>query len=162
MVGELIKKVLKFILVLIGLGWLAFGTLSSLTESQKINRYNLRFSYPSQQELILNAINLIVATDCGGSATYPWYCDHATFTVDAVVASHEELFAIGKGLPRSGGEFWWLGVKREAQWSEILLQDEGEALPQCEEISEIPSDIFSGFFRYCLEGVNRIDRSSEV
>lgn len=158
MVIKIIKTVLKFILLFAALSWALVGISTNLAESRNLNRINLRFSYPSQQELILNSITLVINTDCEGPSTSPWYCDRATFEIEGLEASHEELFALGKGRPQSGGEFWWLGIKREALWSEIILQDEGEALPICEEVSAIPPDIFAGFFRYCLVGDHRIDR----
>jgi nitrogen fixation protein len=115
-------------------------------------------NYFSETDKIKEGLNLLVAVGCKN--TTDWYCGKNYFEVKEIEATRDNSFSTGVGRSEKGEEFWWVAVKNESWWNDMILLKDGEKV-KCEEIpDELKPKMFGEKLRYCEDKQGKtVDRA---
>ena len=94
------------------------------------------------------------------SVSTPWYCDSVKFTLEETHVSSDNLYARGIGTNKKGLVFNWAMVKEGFTNWYFYPEDSDSVgnLPKCEEIEDLPPEIFDGMFSKCLQDGKEVQR----
>jgi len=114
-------------------------------------------NYFSETDKIKEGLNFLTTVYC--QEVTGWYCEKSSYIVKEIEATRDNSFSTGSGKTESGIDFWWMAVKNESWWNDMMLVKNGDVI-KCNEIPDkLGPEMFEGKLRFCEDEKGKmIDR----
>lgn len=141
-------------MALLATDWLSLRIISSALERKVDTKLNI---YQTETKLLEKYIKVGTKYGCNKTGSKLWYCDSSEYKIEEIIPYRDALYARGVGKTREKLDFRWAASMTGKLWS-IYLEDPGSTLPKCEEIEDLPPEIFDGMFSKCLQDGKEVQR----